>query len=103
MRTLTYGLFGKKRYQNLYLTTSLNCFQIALKIAFNIHQRVPGLSMIVRFETSQVLEYFANEVNGKFFEEKKYSKIQIKLTKNPTQEDIKEPGYHQGLDQAVIP
>ncbi len=89
MRILTYGLFGKKRYQNLYLTCSLNCFHLALKIANNVHQRVAGLAMIIKFETVQVLEYFATEVNGKYFEEKKYSKIIIKLTRNPTEDDKK--------------
>ena len=84
MRILSYGLFGQKRYQNLYLNCSLNCFHLALKIANQIHQRVAGLAMIIKFETVQVLEYFAEEFQGKYFEEKKYSKIVIKLTKNPT-------------------
>lgn len=57
---------------------------MALKIANNIQQRVAGLAMIIKFEIVQVLEYFAAPVNDKFFEEKKYSKIIIKLTRNPT-------------------
>lgn len=98
MRILSYGLFGQKRYQNLYLACSLNCFHLALKIANNIHQRVAGLAMIIKFETVQVLEYFLNPpVNEKYFEEKKYSKIVIKLTRNPTEEDKNEPGYNPGL------
>lgn len=102
MRILSYGLFGQKRYQNLYLTCSLNCFYLALKIANNIHQRVAGLAMIIKFETVQVLEYFVNEVNGKYFEEKKYSKIIIKLTRNPTEEDKKEPGFNPGLTNEQV-
>lgn len=102
MRTLTYGLFGKKRYQNLYLVSSLNCFQLALRIANEIHQRVAGLAMIIRFETSHVLEYFKEEFEGAYFEDKKYSKIAIKLTRNPTEEDKKEPGYHEALTSDQI-
>jgi hypothetical protein len=89
MSILSYGLFGRKRYQNMYLTCSLNCFHLALRIANNIHQRVAGLAMIIKFESVNVIEYYANEVNGKYFEEKKYSKIVIKLTRIPTEEDKK--------------
>lgn len=89
MRIMSYGLFGQKRYQNLYLTCSLNCFHLALKIANVMHTRVAGLAMIIRFETVQVLEYYAEEVDGKYFEEKKFSKIIIKLTKCPTEDDRK--------------
>lgn len=45
--------------------------------------------MIIKFEIVQVLEYFVAAVNDKFFEEKKYSKITIKLTRNPTEDDKK--------------
>lgn len=45
--------------------------------------------MIIKFEIVQVLEYFSKPVNDKYFEEKKYSKIIIKLTRNPTEEDRK--------------
>ena len=103
MRILSYGLFGQKRYQNLYLTCSLNCFYLALKIANNIHQRVAGLAMIIKFETVQVLEYFLQPVqNDKYFEEKKYSKIVIKLTRNPTEEDKKQPGFNPGLAKEQV-
>lgn len=54
-----------------------------------MHTRVAGLAMIIRFETVQVLEYYAEEVDGKYFEEKKFSKIIIKLTKCPTEDDRK--------------
>jgi hypothetical protein len=55
LRILSYGLFGQKRYQNLYLSCSLNCFYFALKIANSIHQRVPGLAMIIKFELVHVI------------------------------------------------
>jgi trehalose-6-phosphatase len=62
---------------------------LALKIANTMHTRVAGLAMIIRFETVQVLEYYAEEVDGKYFEEKRFSKIIIKLTKCPTEDDRK--------------
>ena len=58
--------------------------------------------MIIRFETVQVLEYFAEEFQGKYFEERKYSKIVIKLTKNPTDDDKKEAGYVPGLQNDEV-
>jgi hypothetical protein len=85
MSILSYGLFGKKRYENMYLTCSLNCFHLALRIANSIHQRVAGLAMIIKFEAVTVIEYYVNEVDGKYFDEKKYSKIVIKLTRIPTE------------------
>jgi trehalose-6-phosphatase len=45
--------------------------------------------MIIRFEIVQVLEYYTEEVDGRYFEEKKFSKITIKLTKCPTEDDKK--------------
>ena len=88
MRILSYGLFGQKRYQNLYLSCSLNCFYYGLKIANAIHRRVPGLAMIIRFEQAHVIEYYSEPFEGKTYGEKKYSKINIKLTKTPTKEDM---------------
>lgn len=102
MRILSYGLFGQKRYQNLYLSCSLNCFHLALRIANQIHQRVAGLAMIIKFENVQVLEYFSESFEGRYFDEKNYSKIVIKLTRNPTEEDKKEPGFNPGLDAQEV-
>jgi hypothetical protein len=97
MGILSYGLFGSKRYQNLYLVTSLNCFYSALNIANAIHQRVAGLAMIIKFEEVNVLEYFAEEFEGQIYANKIYSRIVIKLTKDPNEEDKAEPGYNPGL------
>ena len=97
IRLLTYGLIGHKRYQNLYLVSPLNCFYYALKIANNMHQKVAGLAMIVKFEDVDVLEYYAEEFEGKMYANKKYSRILIKLTKSPTPDDKAEPGYNAGL------
>jgi len=85
LRILSYGLFGQKRFQNLYLSCSLNCFYWALQIANALHTRVAGLAMIIKFDVVTVIEYYdGNLENGKSYAEKKYTKILIKLTKNPT-------------------
>ena len=102
MRILSYGLFGQKRYQNLYLSCSLNCFYYGLKIANAIHRRVAGLAMIIRFETAHVIEYYEESFEGKTYGEKKYSKINIKLTRTPSAEDKNEPGYNPGLNAEDI-
>lgn len=98
LRILSYGLFGQKRFQNLYLSCSLNCFYWALQIANFLHQRVAGLAMIIKFDQVHVIEYYDADIEtGKAYAEKKYTKILIKLTKNPTEEDKKEPGYNPGV------
>ena len=41
--------------------------------------------MIIKFDQVHVIEYYENtDENGKAYAEKKYTKILIKLTKNPT-------------------
>ena len=90
LRILSFGLFGKKRFQNLYLSCSLNCFYWGLQIANFLHQRVANLAMIIKFEEVHVIEYYENpNENGKGYTEQKYTKILIKLTRNPTEEDKK--------------
>lgn len=44
-----------------------------------------------------MIEYYAEPFEGKTYGEKKYTKIDIKLTKTPTIEDKKEPGFNAGL------
>lgn len=103
IRILSYGLFGQKRFQNLYLSCSLNCFYWALQIANFLHQRVAGLAMIIKFEQVHVIEYYESELeNGKTYAEQKYTKIVIKLTRTPTDDDKKEPGFNAGFDSAKI-
>ena len=48
--------------------------------------------MVIKFDQVHVIEYY--DVG---YAEKKYSKILIKLTKNPTKEDQAEPGYNPGF------
>jgi len=97
LRILSFGLFGQKRFENLYLSCSLNCFYWALQIASIMHRRVAGLAMIIKFDEVSVVEYY--EVG---FAVKKYSKMLIKLTKNPTEEDKTHPGYNAGFASADI-
>ena len=53
--------------------------------------------MIIRFEEASVIEYYAQPFEGKTYGNKKYSKISIKLTKTPSEEDKQQPGYNPGL------
>ena len=98
IRILSYGLFGQKRFQNLYLSCSLNCFYWALQIAGFLHRRVAGLAMVIKFDQVHVIEYY--EEGG--YTDKKYTKILIKLTKNPSEDDKKEPGYNPGFASGDI-
>lgn len=50
------------------------------------------MAMIIKFDQVHVIEYY--EVG---YADKKYTKISIKLTKNPTPEDKNEPGYNPGF------
>jgi len=46
--------------------------------------------MIIKFDQVHVIEYYENSTEvGKSFGEKKYTKILIKLTRSPTEEDKK--------------
>ncbi len=59
--------------------------------------------MIVKFDQVHVIQYYENELeNGKTYAEKKYTKILIKLTRSPSEEDKNEPGYNAGLSSADI-
>ena len=49
--------------------------------------------MIIKFDQVKVIEYF--EEGG--FADKNYTKILIKLTRSPTEEDKKEPGFNPGF------
>lgn len=46
--------------------------------------------MIIKFDQVHVIEYYEGEnEHGKTYSEKKYTKILIKLTRSPTDEDKK--------------
>ena len=75
----------------------MNCFYWALQIATFLHRRVAGLSMIIKFDQVHVIEYYEQG-----YADKKYTKILIKLTKTPTEEDKQEPGYNPGFASGDI-
>ena len=102
MRILSFGLFGQKRFQNLYLSCSLNCFYWALQIATFLHRRVAGLAMIIKFDQVHVIEYYEPGTADQGYADKKYTKILIQLTKTPTEDDKKEPGYNPGFASGDI-
>ena len=54
--------------------------------------------MVIKFDQVHVIEYY--EEGG--YTDKKYTKILIKLTKNPSEEDKKEPGYNPGFASGDI-
>ena len=60
--------------------------------------------MVVKFERAQVIEYYEKELEstGKAYEHKNYSKIIITLTKDPADNDKKEPGFNPGFDSKDI-
>ena len=62
-----------------------------------MHRRVAGLAMIIKFDEVSVVEYYEEG-----FAVKKYTKMLIKLTRNPTEEDKKNPGYNPGFPSAEI-
>lgn len=59
--------------------------------------------MIIKFEQVLVIEYYESELeNQKTYAEKKYTKILIKLTKSPSEDDKREPGYNPGFKSEEI-
>jgi hypothetical protein len=59
--------------------------------------------MIIKFEKVLVIEYYESDLeNGKGYAEKNYTKILIKLTRSPSEEDKKEPGYNAGPNSTDI-
>lgn len=56
-----------------------------------LQRRVEGLAMVINF--AKVKYELFEEGNDKG-EDKEYSKFIIKLTKSPTEQDKKDPGYN---------
>lgn len=52
------SLFGRKRYQDIYITCSLNNLFNALRIAEFMHRRVPDLSMIISMPPLKIIEVY---------------------------------------------
>jgi hypothetical protein len=59
--------------------------------------------MVIKFEQVHVIEYYEGALeNGKTYAEQKYTKIVIKLTRSPTEEDKKDPGFNPGFSSEAI-
>jgi len=60
--------------------------------------------MVIKFDQVHVIEHYEEivESTGKSYAEKKYSKVLIKLTRSPTDDDKKEAGYNAGFSSENI-
>ena len=47
LKTISIGLFGRRRYRNIYLVSSLNNFYYALLIANTLQKRVERLALVI--------------------------------------------------------
>lgn len=100
LKTITIGLFGRRRYRNIYLVSSLNNFYYALLIANTLQKRVEKLALVIGLEKVKYTEFAEEGAQG---EEKEYSTFSIKITREPNEEDKKHQGYNQGLENIENP
>lgn len=91
-------LFGKKRYQNLILNSSLNNLFNALRVAQILNSKVPDLAMIIRFTPFIIVEMMENKESNSITRRR----VEIKLTTKPTEEDKQQPGYNPGTPKDKI-
>jgi hypothetical protein len=91
-------LFGKKRYQILQLTCSVSNFFNALRIAKVLNSKVPDMSMIIRFIPVVIVEVYEDGTSKNITR----TKIEVKLTTKPTEDDKQEAGYNPGLPKDQI-
>ena len=91
-------LFGRKRYQNIFLKTSFNNLFNALRIAQVLHSKVPDLAMIINFPEFFLVEMYDDSTSANI----KRRKIEIKLTTKPTAEDQAQPGFNAGIPKDQI-
>ena len=70
-----------------------------MQIANFVRLRVTDLAMVIDHETVHTILYYERELEhtGKAYEERKYRKWLIKLTKNPTDDDKQKVGFHSGI------
>lgn len=100
MKTITIGLFGRKRFRNIYLVSSLNNFYYALMIANTLQKRVEKLALVIGLEKVKFTDFAEEGAQGV---EKEYSTFSIKITRDPTEADKKHPGYNEGLEKIENP
>ena len=64
MKIISIGLFGRKRYRNIYLVSSLNNFYHALMIANTFQKRVEKLALIITMEKIKYTEFADENAQG---------------------------------------
>lgn len=64
MKLLSIGLFGRRRYRNMYLTSSLNNFYHALMIANTLQKRVERLALVINMQKVKYTEYADETAEG---------------------------------------
>lgn len=78
LKVISIGLFGRKRYRNIYLSASLNNFYYALMIANTLQKRVEKLALVISLEKVKYTEFADEGAQGV---EKEYSTFLIKITR----------------------
>lgn len=96
LKELSIGLFGRRRYRNIYLVSSLNNFYYALMIANTLQKRVERLALVINMDKVKFTEFAEEGAEGV---EKEYSTFSIKITREPTEDDRKHLGFNEGLDK----
>ena len=57
MRVVSVGLFGRRRYKNIYLVSSLNNFYYALMVANTLQKKVEGLALVISMQKINYTEF----------------------------------------------
>jgi hypothetical protein len=64
MQFITIGLFGRRRYRNMYLVSSLNNFYPAIMIANTLQKRVENLALVIRMDKVKYTDYAEEGAQG---------------------------------------
>lgn len=80
------SLFGRKRYQDIYITCSLNNLFNALRIAEFMHRRVPDLAMIITMSPLKIIEVTVDpsKPDNPHHVVTDRKRMEIKLTRQPS-------------------
>lgn len=69
-------------------------------IANTLQRRVENLALVIGLEKVKYTEFAEEGAQGV---EKEYSTFSIKITREPTEEDKKHPGFNEGIDKIENP
>lgn len=64
IKDISIGLFGRRRYRNIYLVSSLNNFYYALMIANTLQKRVERLALVINMEKVKYTEFAEEGAKG---------------------------------------